>query len=352
MIAIYTPGVGQIKMGLTNFPVQLTSFIGREREIAEVKRLLFSSHLVTLTGAGGSGKTRLAIQVANTVVTVIPPGPDGVGVYKGHAEIRGWYETIVAARGVGTLSNCKADGTNITCLNTYTDDGLKEMGVDYIEGEWTAVISDGKIHSYTFTITPDSLAKFPPPPTENEPAASTAAVVDVRLTAPEVIIGNWEGKSGKYVVLHEFQDDGTVAVNVSGIGLISTSRYWFEDGLLNFEDMTGGCMGMVGSYEVYATYDEEVPVQLRFVLVGDDACSDRRKTLAGKTMHPAINQSVSSATTESEMLATKPNDIVGTWQGKIRGEPILLFFYDDNTFAVKWPDSNSWISRGNFWHGS
>ena len=50
-----------------NLPVQLTSFIGREREIADVKRLLFSSHLVTLTGAGGSGKTRLAIQIANSV---------------------------------------------------------------------------------------------------------------------------------------------------------------------------------------------------------------------------------------------------------------------------------------------
>ena len=54
-------------MGLTNFPVQLTSFIGREREIADIKRLLFTSHLVTLTGAGGNGKTRLAIQIANRV---------------------------------------------------------------------------------------------------------------------------------------------------------------------------------------------------------------------------------------------------------------------------------------------
>jgi predicted ATPase len=45
----------------------LTSFIGREREIADIKRLLITSHLVTLTGAGGSGKTRLAIQIANSV---------------------------------------------------------------------------------------------------------------------------------------------------------------------------------------------------------------------------------------------------------------------------------------------
>ena len=61
-------------MGFTNFPVQLTSFIGREREIADVKRLLFSSHLVTLTGVGGSGKTRLAIQIANTVSETFADG--------------------------------------------------------------------------------------------------------------------------------------------------------------------------------------------------------------------------------------------------------------------------------------
>lgn len=47
-----------------NLPIQLSSFIGREREITEVKRLLSLSRLVTLTGAGGSGKTRLALRVA------------------------------------------------------------------------------------------------------------------------------------------------------------------------------------------------------------------------------------------------------------------------------------------------
>jgi len=47
-----------------NLPVQLTTFIGREREMAEVRALVGSSRLVTLTGAGGSGKTRLSLQVA------------------------------------------------------------------------------------------------------------------------------------------------------------------------------------------------------------------------------------------------------------------------------------------------
>jgi hypothetical protein len=46
----------------------LTSFIGREREIGVVKHLLDSARLLTLSGAGGSGKTRLALQVAFDVL--------------------------------------------------------------------------------------------------------------------------------------------------------------------------------------------------------------------------------------------------------------------------------------------
>jgi predicted ATPase len=47
-----------------NLPVQLSAFIGRDREIGEVRALLGSARLVTLTGAGGCGKTRLGLQVA------------------------------------------------------------------------------------------------------------------------------------------------------------------------------------------------------------------------------------------------------------------------------------------------
>ncbi len=49
---------------ITNLPMPLTSFIGREREIPELARLLQTTRLLTLTGTGGSGKTRLAIHLA------------------------------------------------------------------------------------------------------------------------------------------------------------------------------------------------------------------------------------------------------------------------------------------------
>jgi predicted ATPase/class 3 adenylate cyclase len=57
-----------------DIPVQLTSFVGREREVAEVARLLKEARLVTLTGPGGSGKTRLALRAAVECAGAFPDG--------------------------------------------------------------------------------------------------------------------------------------------------------------------------------------------------------------------------------------------------------------------------------------
>ncbi len=57
-----------------NLPQRLTSFVGRDREKDEVIKLLARSRLLTLTGTGGSGKTRLALEVASCVADEYPEG--------------------------------------------------------------------------------------------------------------------------------------------------------------------------------------------------------------------------------------------------------------------------------------
>jgi predicted ATPase/class 3 adenylate cyclase len=52
----------------TNLPIRLTTFVGRGREVAEIGELLDSARLVTLTGPGGTGKTRLALKAASEVL--------------------------------------------------------------------------------------------------------------------------------------------------------------------------------------------------------------------------------------------------------------------------------------------
>ena len=70
--AIFTRGKKRLQRN--NLPAQLSSFIGREAEIIEIKQLLAETRLLTLTGVGGSGKTRLALQVAADLLAEYPDG--------------------------------------------------------------------------------------------------------------------------------------------------------------------------------------------------------------------------------------------------------------------------------------
>jgi len=77
-----------------NLPVRLTSFIGREAEIAGLKELIAENRLVTLTGAGGVGKTRLALQVA---ADLLDGHPDGV-----------WWVDLARITDAGLVPNAVA----------------------------------------------------------------------------------------------------------------------------------------------------------------------------------------------------------------------------------------------------
>jgi hypothetical protein len=217
-------------------------------------------------------------------VRVIPPGPEDDGVYTGKEETRGWYETIVAQKGSGALSNCVLSGETLTCDSTYSDEGLEAMGVDFVEGSWVGVVRDGKIESYVFTMTPESLAKFPP------------QITEVRLTTPEEIAGIWAVKFNETVtILHDFKASGVFALTALGTGRgpdpsrpypIGSDRFSFEGDLLHFKDAKGDCQGFAADYEVYGTYEDDRLVQLRFVLVGEDRCMTRKEILDGKTHLP------------------------------------------------------------------
>jgi predicted ATPase/class 3 adenylate cyclase len=68
------PALRALDVCPNNLPIQLTSFIGRNKEVRHIKKLLEQYPLVTLTGSGGIGKTRLSIQVASELLKEYPDG--------------------------------------------------------------------------------------------------------------------------------------------------------------------------------------------------------------------------------------------------------------------------------------
>ncbi len=68
------PPLKSLKTLPNNLPQQVTSFVGRERELGVIKDLLSRTRLLTLTGSGGCGKTRLSLQAAADVLDAYPDG--------------------------------------------------------------------------------------------------------------------------------------------------------------------------------------------------------------------------------------------------------------------------------------
>jgi predicted ATPase/DNA-binding SARP family transcriptional activator/DNA-binding CsgD family transcriptional regulator len=97
-----SPSEGQLEDGgessKHNLPATRTSFVGREREMVELKRALAMTRLLTLTGAGGTGKTRLALEVARDLAGLYP---DGVWLVELAALTQGALVPQVVAESLG-----------------------------------------------------------------------------------------------------------------------------------------------------------------------------------------------------------------------------------------------------------
>ncbi|HJU23751.1 MAG TPA: tetratricopeptide repeat protein, partial [Casimicrobiaceae bacterium] len=88
-----------------NLPQQVTSFIGRERELAQTRKLVLQSRLVTVVGTGGLGKTRLSLQAA---ADLLDDFPDGVWLI----ELASLADPQLVPQAVVSVLGIRDDGTS------------------------------------------------------------------------------------------------------------------------------------------------------------------------------------------------------------------------------------------------
>lgn len=96
-----------------NLPVAVTSFVGRQKELSEIKQLLQTTHLLTLTGAGGIGKTRLALETASQVLGDFV---DGIWMVE-LAALTGPYQVPQAVATVLGVKEIAREPLSLTLLN-------------------------------------------------------------------------------------------------------------------------------------------------------------------------------------------------------------------------------------------
>jgi non-specific serine/threonine protein kinase len=108
-----------------NLPVELSSFIGRGAELLEVRRRLAVTHTVTLTGAGGIGKSRLALRAADELARHFPDGA--------------WLVKVAALESPELLTNALANS-----LGVYErgDVGIDDALLDHLQGRRVLLVLD------------------------------------------------------------------------------------------------------------------------------------------------------------------------------------------------------------------
>jgi predicted ATPase/DNA-binding winged helix-turn-helix (wHTH) protein len=112
-----------------NLPHQLTSFIGREQEIVKLKALVTVNRLVTLTGAGGAGKTRLALELAGQLLDAFPAGV--------------WFVELAALSNAQLVPKAIAQALGV---NEHPSKSVIEVLHDYLASKRGLLVLDNAEH--------------------------------------------------------------------------------------------------------------------------------------------------------------------------------------------------------------
>jgi hypothetical protein len=135
--------------------------------------------------AAGDLEAQIALFADDAFYAVLPPPPDMPEPIVGTEAIRARRAGVAAVNGESFAEITQVEGNTVTTLSRYTDDGIKGMGLDYIEGVEEYVIEDGKITSYTWTMTDESLAEMMaamPPEALPESGETTLPIYAIALT--------------------------------------------------------------------------------------------------------------------------------------------------------------------------
>ena len=123
------PGSGSQTSGVHNLPAELSSIIGREQELREVRAHLMRSRLVTVTGAGGIGKTRLALAAVHHLTRLFP---DGI-----------WFVPLAAIRDPRLILSAIAQALGIREIE---DEDLLDTILDYLAERRLLLVVDNLEH--------------------------------------------------------------------------------------------------------------------------------------------------------------------------------------------------------------
>jgi predicted ATPase/class 3 adenylate cyclase len=122
------PALASLDSVPNNLPIQLTDFVGRQAELADAERLISQTRLLTILAPGGSGKTRLAIQVAADITAGFPDGVFFISL----AEISSSREIVQAvAESLGLAPSSDEDAK--TQLLTYLTNKCQLLVFDNFE---------------------------------------------------------------------------------------------------------------------------------------------------------------------------------------------------------------------------